>query len=988
MAEKKISDLTLGVLIESGDLFAYVDINDLTQSPTGSTKKLTIDTLEAYLNGSLTFLTTETDPVFSASPAGGILVGDITNWNTAFGWGDHSVEGYLTSFTETDPVFSASPAANVVNNLSNTVFLSGDGTYQSAGADGNGIYTGSGTIPTTTLSAVTDTAYFTGQTNSTILSLTKNTAIGGTGGFVGINTNGGNGNLEINAPTVGGKNYNFYSNAGGGSVFVHREQGAGIQGGGFSIGSGSQNVASLFVSDDAALGTVVRIDSLASGNEIYLPRTEGFVRFNKGINVGNTAAPQAGTVATFRGNTFIAGDLRIDTTTTSGASAAGEVWTATDALGNGSWQPAGAGADGNGIFDASNNGGVMGVTAFSTSGATTISHNAGDFKLTGASTQRFIVENTSTSQRPIVQLTGSNSRFAQFAYFPTAWSGTNPNYQDSTVLWAGNSVGNAILKNVISGTGTYTAYQIVTDTIGLAQHNVRMEMNSLGEFGFGTSPTVGNRLHVAGNTQIDGALYVTSNVGFGIAPNTGVTTYIKGNISDTGTLWAECSTAANGHFYLDDSGKIRLTGNNLTRVTLGGTNDNSSRFTIKGDAATPRTFLAQNGPGTSYLELNETGEINVQGLAVTTRVGLGIANSGTSFLATGAATTAKSSMRITPTAAANAPTIPINGDLIYVDTTGGAFTSIGHWGYMGGAWKFLGAAGGADGNGIYDGSGTVPTTTVSTLTDTWNITGGNVGLGIAPSAKLHVAGNTLIAGDLTVNTTLDNVFNGSALNVANTQGFTLKVSAGSVATAVFEPTADGRSLFLTDGSSGVSNGIGFLVVKGSSIVNAIDSFGASTGVKAPLTLNTTSLGVSTLNGYTGTQTISVDGTAYIKDQLTLGGTFDATKKLKVNGDSETTGSLIVGTTATVDTAKIGTVSTQSMFANSSNFNLTNYALIQSPAGGTSINAASGQELILRINNVPKMKVKSSGVINMVLPISPSGLSAGDLWNNAGVVSIV
>lgn len=43
------------------------------------------------------YLITETDPVFNASPAGGILSADITNWNTAHGWGDHSTQGYLTS---------------------------------------------------------------------------------------------------------------------------------------------------------------------------------------------------------------------------------------------------------------------------------------------------------------------------------------------------------------------------------------------------------------------------------------------------------------------------------------------------------------------------------------------------------------------------------------------------------------------------------------------------------------------------------------------------------------------------------------------------------------------------------------------------------------------------------------------------------------------------------------------------------------------------
>ena len=70
---------------------------------------------------------TETDPVFVASPAYGIASTDITNWNTAYGWGDwhHTTlagygitdaylasnpDGYISSYTETDPVFVASAA--------------------------------------------------------------------------------------------------------------------------------------------------------------------------------------------------------------------------------------------------------------------------------------------------------------------------------------------------------------------------------------------------------------------------------------------------------------------------------------------------------------------------------------------------------------------------------------------------------------------------------------------------------------------------------------------------------------------------------------------------------------------------------------------------------------------------------------------------------------------------------------------------------------
>ena len=47
------------------------------------------------------FLTsfTETDPVFSASAAAGIQSSNISNWDTAYGWGNHASAGYLTSET-------------------------------------------------------------------------------------------------------------------------------------------------------------------------------------------------------------------------------------------------------------------------------------------------------------------------------------------------------------------------------------------------------------------------------------------------------------------------------------------------------------------------------------------------------------------------------------------------------------------------------------------------------------------------------------------------------------------------------------------------------------------------------------------------------------------------------------------------------------------------------------------------------------------------
>ena len=110
--------------------------------------------------GRFQFTSSETDPIFTASPANNILNQNITNWNLSYGWGDHSVAGYLTStgsvgshtdvtlatlqdgnllrfnagtgnwenwvpnyltsYTETDPVFAASVAAGInATNITN-----------------------------------------------------------------------------------------------------------------------------------------------------------------------------------------------------------------------------------------------------------------------------------------------------------------------------------------------------------------------------------------------------------------------------------------------------------------------------------------------------------------------------------------------------------------------------------------------------------------------------------------------------------------------------------------------------------------------------------------------------------------------------------------------------------------------------------------------------------------------------------------------------
>lgn len=56
-----------------------------------------------------------------------------TNWNTAFGWGDHALAGYLTSFTESDPTVGSHIKAITSGQIANWNTSYGWGNHASAG---------------------------------------------------------------------------------------------------------------------------------------------------------------------------------------------------------------------------------------------------------------------------------------------------------------------------------------------------------------------------------------------------------------------------------------------------------------------------------------------------------------------------------------------------------------------------------------------------------------------------------------------------------------------------------------------------------------------------------------------------------------------------------------------------------------------------------------------------------------------------------------
>ncbi len=100
----KISQLPEAFSIVSQD-YLVVNVDDKVSSKLSYQNFLDTLTSENLIwDGNLVFTGnvvlpegTETDPLFTASPAFTITQEDINRWNEAYSWGDHSLEGYLTA---------------------------------------------------------------------------------------------------------------------------------------------------------------------------------------------------------------------------------------------------------------------------------------------------------------------------------------------------------------------------------------------------------------------------------------------------------------------------------------------------------------------------------------------------------------------------------------------------------------------------------------------------------------------------------------------------------------------------------------------------------------------------------------------------------------------------------------------------------------------------------------------------------------------------
>ena len=265
------------------------------------------------------FLSAETDPVFSASPAAGILSSNISNWDAAYGWGNHATAGYLTSLS----IDLADLTDVTINqaNISNGDVLAWN---QSNSRWENSTPTGGGGSGSDDLDDVTSRGATTTndiQVNKvhadTILAAGPTFGTGATGTYVSIAWDGGGTYKDMKLQTT----------TGGGTVTFMTLQGdtsAITAGGSFTAGSltASGTSPKLRINNSSNTG-YAEFDYRLVGNAAYqlpaLPSTSGDVLSCTTAGVMSWVTPGGG-----------GANVTISDTIPAGTPTAGDLWWESD----------------------------------------------------------------------------------------------------------------------------------------------------------------------------------------------------------------------------------------------------------------------------------------------------------------------------------------------------------------------------------------------------------------------------------------------------------------------------------------------------------------------------------------------------------------------------------------------------------------------------------------------------------------------------------
>lgn len=554
-----------------------------------------------------------------------------------------------------------------------------ENTAPAGGADGNGIYDGSGSLSgatTVTIPSLTSLTF--SGTNQAIQINSGGYLISNGGGsqascFVLGDNAGKNLSTGVNN-TIIGTNAGDVLSTGNNSTFIGNEAGT-------STTTGTNNTAigsrALFANTNGQSNTVIGLDALryvgntasddniaigrdagistngagsltTSGQSIFIGRdtkananseTNQIVIGHNAIGNGSNTATWGNTFITdhyFNGDTHLEGNLQINTPT---PSVVGQVWTATDALGNGSWQAAAGGADTNFATDNLTFTGTRIHTLGSNDLTLSCTGSATAFVLDGSNGRITIdtLANQTTTLSGNWILEGNNATAVEHRVKNTNSGGFTAletrndlngvigfwNYgstDDISGTWVQNkgvvqSSGN---DGMVIADGGGDIYFATSTSFGASGTGVNMNLRN-GNLNIGNTTAAGtDRLTVngttllEGNTQIDGDLTVDTNTLFvdASANRVGI-----GNTSPQQALDVSSYARIGGRIYSNADDMLFLTdasaglgckmGRLVVKTTaFSGVNVNPGEGYIEGK------FAIGAAPSTYKFEVNGTSHLN------------------------------------------------------------------------------------------------------------------------------------------------------------------------------------------------------------------------------------------------------------------------------------------------------------------------------------------------------------------------------------------
>jgi microcystin-dependent protein len=617
------TNITPGFYYYNGTVWTLIGSGSGSESDpvfTAWDKTTGISITESQISDLGTYLTTETDPVFVVSPANGITGTNITNWNAAYGWGNHASAGYLTSATlsETDPVFVASAASGITGtNITNWNSAYGWGNHALAGylsnftetdpvfiaspaygIDNDDISTWNGVV-SSQWNTSTDDIYFN----------TGDVAIGTTSpGAYKLNVNGSiNGtSVLVNGVAVASSTDTYWETAGTGKIYYNSGNvGIGVANPSYPLDvTGDVNITGNFRVNGSPLTGTGTVTSVSAGNGMNFTAITGSGSVTLGTPSTLTSATTnsvSGTTHTHAITTQLPSSATAGVMLQSGAKTSGGFYGGTTAPSSTTR------ANYDGYLYATryygDGSGLTGITATGYSGTLPVA-NGGTGTTTGSITGTGALAFTAGGTNTNVTLTPNGTGFVDI----TGGNGTTKKLNITDASTADNSASLLINK---TGAITGSGYGVSATVSGGSNFSGALKglangtgANNMGVIGYGTGAAINNY----------GVYSIATN---GTSKNYGVFGAAQGNTGTNYGGYFDNTSTANAYKYGIYSGTTGIMANYNYAVfgsASGSTLQNIGVYGLANGATTGSNIgaiFSASGGGANYALITSGGNVGI-----------------------------------------------------------------------------------------------------------------------------------------------------------------------------------------------------------------------------------------------------------------------------------------------------------------------------------------------------------------------------------------